>query len=97
MAQPDCMVRVTFFVGKQGNFSEQLETKEGKGDVLQGNFQENMNEGKTHEWFEIALQRYPKADYIFKCDTDIVLKLDRICDALVDINHFDDVYIGMLV
>merc|ERR1719191_2325633 len=40
------------------------------GDIAMLSIHENMNEGKTYEWFQFALREYPSAAYIAKGDVD---------------------------
>ena len=96
-----CIVRHTFFVGRGGNFSGQLEhsgseagAHPGLGDVVQGDFEENMNGGKTFEWFVTALKRYPRADMIFKSDTDTAINVESLCRALTSADLQEYAYVG---
>jgi galactoside 2-L-fucosyltransferase 1/2 len=53
-----------FFVGKEADTATENATY---ADILQGSFQENMNEGKTFEWFSAAS----------RMDVDFVIKMDQ--------------------
>ena len=40
-------IKLVFFVGREGDFKEEQAIH---GDIVQGTFAENMNNGKTYEW-----------------------------------------------
>ena len=92
-----CVIKNTFFVGRQGKFDGQLEEENSeisKGDVLQLPFTENMNNGKSLVWLQHAVKRYPKADFIVKRDTDTAINYTMLCSALQKANPSNNVYFG---
>ena len=97
-----CTIRNTFFIG---HTKEQMDHKTlepasyndsivHEADVLQLPFKENMNSGKSLKWFEAAVARYHKADFIIKSDTDTAINFDKLCEALMDAKSDHDVYFG---
>lgn len=101
-----CVIRNTFFVGRtatKGHFHQDvLESPQhndnnitSDADILQLDFVENMNNGKSLVWFENAVKRYHKADFYIKADTDTVVDYDKLCTALSDANPARNVYFGM--
>jgi hypothetical protein len=49
-----------------------------------GAFPENMNDGKTYEWFKYAVATFPDSTWIAKMDTDVAVKWERFTSLL---NH----------
>lgn len=41
---------------------------------VRGHFVENLNSGKTNEWFEYAVGAFPNSHFIFKMDVDVIPK-----------------------
>jgi hypothetical protein len=95
LSKNPCIVKNSFFVGHGGNFGDDLEIIGKGGDIVQGNFEENMNRGKSQAWLETALSRYPHADFIVKSDTDTAINLNSLCNSLATVNRSHDVYFGM--
>jgi hypothetical protein len=86
-AQQQFKLKLFFFVGKEGHpmLHQQLAMREGQ-EVLnrwgqnanlpqfvQGQFDENMNAGKTLAWFQYASRAYPHSSWIVKMDTDVAV------------------------
>jgi Galactosyltransferase len=59
-------IKLVFFVGREGDFKEEQAIH---GDIVQGTFAENINQGKTYEWMLWASTQ--DADYVIKMDTDV--------------------------
>ena len=46
-----CDARMLFFAGKEGDFSDEIAAHN---DIVQLDFAEQMNQGKTYRWFAMA-------------------------------------------
>lgn len=58
------------------------EYKKNERDVFLMPINENMNHGKSFEWFRYASRRFPDMDYIAKADTDVFLHVKNVVDML---------------
>lgn len=76
-------VAVKFFVGKGGHPVQQSEPSGLGADVIEAPSPENMNGGKTFEWFEAAARAFPSAAFVFKCDTDTAVNWELLEPYLV--------------
>lgn len=87
-----CEVDIVFFVGKDGNFSLEMQQY---GDIVQMSFAENVNDGKTFEWFKYALEKSKETEYdaIFKMDTDTIVRWCPL-SSLVKENLGSPFYLG---
>jgi hypothetical protein len=84
-AQHEVQVHLRMFVGQEGHpmLEQQLALEASLKDsrdvptsfpvFVKGRFPENMDEGKTYEWFRFATKAYPSSDWILKFDTDIAV------------------------
>lgn len=54
---------------------------------VQGSFVENMNHGKTFEWFSYAAETFPSSDWILKMDTDVAVDWMAVAKWLQDVTH----------
>jgi len=87
----NCVVSQYFFAGKPGSFSAENETY---GDVIQGNFSENMNQGKSFEWFRLAVGLSSSYNFILKMDADIAMDWKALCNALASDREESYAYFG---
>ena len=71
---------LVFFVGNNGHPLK--DEPGGAPDIVVGGFVENMNGGKTYEWWAHAAKAYPNASFVFKVDTDTSVKWPRLAAAL---------------
>lgn len=86
-------------------FSGRPEPQFSYSNLVVGNFKENIDEGKTYEWFKWAskISKSRGTDYIFKMDTDTIINWCRLSEFLQshDVRfgrypHERYVYIGRL-
>eukprot|EP00960_Hanusia_phi_P001276 35569-Hanusia_phi.AAC.1 len=81
-----CKFTMVYFVGKPaGRYS-------GLKYVLEGNFTENVNAGKTWEWFAYANKL--KYNIVVKMDIDTVVDWKRFCVVLERLPFHERLYIG---
>mmetsp|Transcript_45700 Transcript_45700/g.130444 ORF Transcript_45700/g.130444 Transcript_45700/m.130444 type:complete len:356 (-) Transcript_45700:120-1187(-) len=55
------------------------------GDIVMLPIAENMNEGKSHEWFKFAQKEYPSATYIAKGDLDALIHPAHLAQQLMSL------------
>ena len=53
---------------------------------VRGDFRENMNHGKTREWFRYAAKAFPSSDWIMKLDADVSVNWTALQPQLLDTN-----------
>jgi hypothetical protein len=93
-----CEFKALFYLGSDGSQRGQRpgasHLNASHGDVVQGNFRENMNEGKTFDWFREAVDLRFHPDFIFKSDMDTAIDLRGLCGALAELTVQNEYYIG---
>ena len=67
-----------FFFGRGADVSDENSTHK---DIIVGEFDENMNEGKSFEWFKTAAGM--DASYMIKMDLDTVVKWPRLMELML--------------
>jgi hypothetical protein len=84
-AQREVQVNLRMYVGQEGHpmLEQQLALEANLEDsrdaatsfpvFVRGLFPENMDDGKTYEWFRSASSAYPSSDWIIKFDTDVAV------------------------
>lgn len=92
-AQTKVKVELLSFVGRGGHPSQASGSSVPR--FIIGDFEENMNEGKTRAWFQYAAHTYPRSDWIFKLDTDVAIHWASMSKWLTK-THRDLRYIGAL-
>lgn len=75
-----CKVFVAFVVGRSGNFSIDADEE----DLVVLPSEENMNCGKTREWFHTASNKYSWASHVAKMDMDAFLHVSTLLKVLRD-------------
>jgi hypothetical protein len=73
-----CHIRLRFFVGGGG-----YPSNDNTGDVVVGNFSENMNDGKTFEWLRYAATFHTDVHIVLKIDTDTSIKWSRLQEHML--------------
>ena len=91
-----CDIKLFFFFGESD-----VKSSVNGHDVVRGNFKENLNDGKTFEWFKWAVAWFgkhrPNADprsMIIKFDCDTAVKWSRLDKLVPTFNS--SVYFGLL-
>jgi hypothetical protein len=84
-AQDLIQVHLRMFVGRESHpmLEQQLAIEASQDDTrdvptsfpvfVKGQFPENMDNGKTYEWFQFASAAYPSSDWILKFDADVAV------------------------
>lgn len=95
-ASCNCNVDMLFFSGLGDDLGAEARQH---GDIVQLDFEENMNKGKTFRWFAHAYKRLyvdrsSSADYVFKMDTDTSVDWCGLCQELAMQQSHEFVYIG---
>ena len=101
-AQGKVHVELRFFTGKEPHpmvaegMADQVMVGDGHNDTLprgvplpqfvRGKFKENMNDGKTREWFRYAVKAFPASDWIMKLDADVSVNWRALQPLLLDTN-----------
>jgi hypothetical protein len=97
---PKCEFKALFYLGldgsKRGRPGE-YRLNASHGDVVLGDFPENMNDGKTFDWFQEAANLRFHPDFIFKSDMDTAIDLRGLCGALAELNVQEEYYLGGIV
>ena len=80
-----CDARMLFFVGRDGDFNDEMAAHN---DIMQLDFAEHMNEGKTYRWFATAAivqaSRAFEFDAVFKMDADTSVDWCGLCAAVAE-------------
>jgi len=81
-----CAIIVYFVIGLVPNSSRVLIERENatRGDLIELDVEENMNSGKTFDWFRFAAHRFPTARFISKGDMDTFVYSE---DLLRSVRH----------
>mmetsp|Transcript_46772 Transcript_46772/g.102142 ORF Transcript_46772/g.102142 Transcript_46772/m.102142 type:complete len:318 (+) Transcript_46772:60-1013(+) len=87
--QPGCSVYTAFIIGGKGHDAQDFET-----DVLLLNISENMNKGKTWEYFHHAVRAYPWATHIGKIDDDCYPFIRPLVTSFRDQRNHHLAYMG---
>lgn len=61
---------------------------------VRGSFPENMNAGKTREWFRYAVSAFSTSAMVIKMDVDVVVKWDLLEPHFVLANATSELYLG---
>lgn len=81
-----CDARMLFFAGKEGDFSDEIAAHN---DIVQLDFAEQMNQGKTYRWFAMANMLRASGtfefDAVFKMDTDTSVDWCGLCEAVAEV------------
>jgi len=88
-------ITVRFVIGE--NSTELWDEHQKYGDILVLNIQENMDEGKTFDWFHAATRQNdlsPPPDLIAKMDTDVLLFVPEFAKDVASLPKHDLVYWG---
>jgi len=89
-----CTYKNIFFAGSSHRFDNKTLLAQFGNDIIVGNFRENINDGKSYEWFLTAQDHFPRSDFLFKADMDTVVNLTAFCEALRPLDSSKYYYIG---
>lgn len=86
--QRHVIVRLCFFIGRPGYPEpERTALLLRPAALVQGNFVENINNGKTFAWFQFASLKHASSDIILKIDTDTSVNWQRLHKVLCYNRH----------
>jgi hypothetical protein len=90
-----CHIDTVFFAGAGGDFADEDARH---GDIVQLDFKDNIDEGKSFRWFSYAmwlrLTRRTAASHVFKMDVDTSVDWCALCEHVKSLNRWRHAYVG---
>eukprot|EP00744_Colponema_vietnamica_P010288 GILI01014561.1.p1 GENE.GILI01014561.1~~GILI01014561.1.p1 ORF type:complete len:321 (+),score=-0.50 GILI01014561.1:38-1000(+) len=92
--QNSCRYRLLFVIGESsGDVTAENATS---GDIVKIPCPENMNDGKSLTWFNYSITAYPRADWIFKVDSDAYIIIQSLHKVLSVASPLFPIYFGFM-